>query len=441
MAALSAPLDAQTITTADAPSYPESAAPTDTAATADRVETPAPSNPVHDETPVVADSPPPPPVVSPAAAPPRAATEPPIVSKGIGLPPLQFHAFASQGFIKSARNNYLAQSKRGSFEFTEVGLNATQVLTEKLRAGIQLFARQVGHTGDYRARVDWFYLDYRFADWLGIRAGRTKMPFGLYNEVNDIDAARVPVLLPQAVYPILNRDLLLALTGVELYGYLRLGPAGALEYRLYGGTLYVDPPVAPAGLTVTFEVPYVIGGRLLWEPPIDGLRVGGSMQALRFTTNYAVTGMMGMPPTPLFDLNIPFVLWLASAEYTGHDLILAAEYGRWRADLELTNTPTRSVENERFYALAAYRVTHWFTPGLYYSSLLPDVTKRSGAENYQHDLAMTLRFDVNPHWIIKVEGHLVRGTADLSTALNGYTPLAMLARDWAFVLVKTTVYF
>jgi hypothetical protein len=54
---------------------------------------------------------------------------------------------------------------------------------------------------------------------------------------------------------------------------------------------------------------------------------------------------------------------------------------------------------------------------------------------------MTLRFDVNPHWIIKVEGHLVRGTADLSTALNGYTPLAMLARDWAFVLVKTTVYF
>ena len=370
-----------------------------------------------------------------------ADTAPPPPPKTFGLAPLQFHAFVSQGFIKSARNNYLAQSKRGSFELTEVGLNATQVLTHKLRAGIQLFARQVGHAGDYRPRVDWFYLDYRFADWLGLRVGRVKMPFGLYNDVNDIDAARVPVLLPQAVYPILNRDILLALTGVELYGYVRLGPAGGLEYRLYGGTLFVDPPVAPPGLTLTgFEVPYVFGGRLLWEPPIDGLRVGGSVQALRFETNYAIPGAMGMPPTP-FALNIPFVLWLASAEYTGHDLILAAEYGRWQADLQTTGAPSTHVENERFYGLAAYRITRWFTPGLYYSSLLPDITKRSGADNYQRDLAMTLRFDVNPYWIVKVEGHLVRGTADLSSALNNGTALAMLARDWAFALVKTTVYF
>ena len=67
-------------------------------------------------------------------------------------------------------------SKRGSFEFSEVGLNFTQPLTDRLRTGIQLFARQLGKVGDFSARMDWFYLDYRFADWFGIRAGRTRLP-------------------------------------------------------------------------------------------------------------------------------------------------------------------------------------------------------------------------------------------------------------------------
>ena len=37
----------------------------------------------------------------------------------------QIHGFVSQGFIKSTDNNYLGQSERGSFEFTEVGINFT----------------------------------------------------------------------------------------------------------------------------------------------------------------------------------------------------------------------------------------------------------------------------------------------------------------------------
>src|SRR5215475_5305247 len=81
---------------------------------------------------------------------------------------LQIHAFVSQGFILSTGNNYLARSKRGSVEFTEVGINFTMPLTDKLRTGIQLFARDLGPIGNYSAKMDWFYLDYRFHDWLGI---------------------------------------------------------------------------------------------------------------------------------------------------------------------------------------------------------------------------------------------------------------------------------
>ena len=113
----------------------------------------------------------------------------------LSLSKLETHGFVSQGYIRTTDNNYLARSasSRGSFEFSEVGLNFTQPLGEHLRAGVQLFARDLGPLGNYDIKADWFYLDYRWTDALGLRAGRIKLPCGLYNEINDIDSARVPL--------------------------------------------------------------------------------------------------------------------------------------------------------------------------------------------------------------------------------------------------------
>jgi hypothetical protein len=103
--------------------------------------------------------------------------------------PIEIHGFVSQGAIKTSDNNYLGESERGSLEFTEVGLNFTKSFGPDLRVGFQLFARDIGPLGNYQPQFDWYYLDYRFADWFGVRAGRTKLPFGLYNENSKIDAA------------------------------------------------------------------------------------------------------------------------------------------------------------------------------------------------------------------------------------------------------------
>jgi hypothetical protein len=96
----------------------------------------------------------------------------------------------------------VADSKHGSAEFSEAGINFTKGLTPDLRVGIQLFTHDLGPLGKYRTQFDWYYLDYRFRDWFGVRAGHLKIPFGLYNDCSDFDSARIPVLLPQSVYPI-----------------------------------------------------------------------------------------------------------------------------------------------------------------------------------------------------------------------------------------------
>src|SRR5438309_8476148 len=243
------------------------------------------------------------------------------------LPSLDVHAFISQGFLFTSANDYLADSSRGSFEFSEVGLNVTLPATDRLTLGLQIFSRKLGPLGDYRATLDWYYLDYHWRDWLGIRAGRVKLPFGLYNDISDVDSARTAVLLPPSIYRAQNRDFLLAQTGVEAYGYRDLGAAGGLDYRLYGGTIFLDVKQQPGSpfTVVDLNVPFVAGGRMLWVPPIEGLRLGGSLQFLRLETH-----LLPASSSSSVAVNLPVMLWVASVEYTVRDLLFAAEYSRWR---------------------------------------------------------------------------------------------------------------
>jgi len=356
---------------------------------------------------------------------------------------IDVHAFASQGFILTTSNNYLANdTTHGSFQFSELGLNFTKDLTDRLRLGLQLFAEDIGPTGSYNATLDWFYVDYRWKDWLGLRVGRVKIPFGLYNEVNDIDSARLPVLLPQSIYPLENTHYLLAQTGGELYGYLRLGAAGALDYHAYAGTIFIDTSTLLSSTSAfdlgSFNVPYLAGGRLMWETPVEGLRVGGSGQALRLD----VTLVEGGTSTAI---QVPVVLWVASAEYSAHDVLLAAEYSRWYVTDNSSNqalSPDRpQVTSERAYGMAAYRENKWLQTGAYFSMLFPDVTERAGPAGRQNDLAATVRFDINPFWLVKVEGHYMFGTAGLVSSLNDNLPLSSLQERWGVLLLKTTAYF
>jgi hypothetical protein len=367
---------------------------------------------------------------------------------------VQIHGFVSQGYMKTTRNAYLADTarKQGSFDFTEVGINFTKPLSDKLRVGVQLFAHDLGPLGNYSPQFDWYYLDYRFFDWLGVRAGKTKLPWGLYNEFNDVDAGRVSVLLPQSIYPVANRESLFAQTGAEVYGEVALGQAGSLEYRAYGGTIFVNTADASPQLK-GFDVVYDVGGRLMWQTPLEGLQMGSSLQAARFDlqytptpeqqASYAAAGILPADYAGTIGIKLPVKLWVASAEYQAQRFSIAAEYGRNFINYRTTLlTPEVQTTREGYYVMASYQVAHWFTPGLYYSAFFPKVEapvkKRS---TYQHDVAATLRYDLMPNWLLKLEGHFMHGTAGLRSDLNGNQPLDSLSKNWGVFLVKTTAYF
>jgi hypothetical protein len=435
----------------------------------DEGETPTRPTPVPINEPPPAeppgDTPPAPPTSTteaPAPPEPIEPTQPNDVDHAFQVPTLQIHGFVGEGAFISTSNDYIGVSTRGSVELFEAGLNVSKEITDRLRAGIQFYARDEGSLKDLPPRLDWAFLDYHWKDWLGFRAGVIKMPFGLYNEYADIDSARTAILMPQSVYSIRNRSALLAQTGFSIYGERELGEnAGSLEYQAWLGTLNIpgNALVVNNATLDNIDTKYVTGGQLFWHTPLDGLRIGGTF--LRTSIDFYLTldpatvaaiVMAGLAPadfTGAIEIyQRPDQQWIASAEYTHEDWLFAAEYsrvyGRQRSNVP-SLLPTVETTSEHFYALATRRLFDWLEGGAYYSVLYPNVDDRHGHDKmrfpvktnaWQRDAAVTLRFDVNDHWLWKLEAHVIDGTADVLGPQTG-----PLERYWALFLLKTTVTF
>ncbi len=189
---------------------------------------------------------------------------------------------------------------------------------------------------------------------------------------------------------------------------------------------------------ISLSTPFLVGGRLMWETPVEGLRVGGSIQTLRLDASLLTKNM------PV-NVRIPATLWVGSLEYLANDFLLAAEYSRWSSETDSDNPKlypaVGSTTSERAYLMVGYRLTKWLQPGGYYSVLFPDTAHQRWPDGQQHDVATTLRFDINSHLLVKLEGHYMIGTAGLSPTINGGTKLGLLEPGWEAFFVKTTGYF
>src|SRR5262245_60005465 len=152
-----------------------------------------------------------------------------------------WHGFISQSFLQTSDNTYLAlKSEAGTFAYTEEALNVMATPIPKLRVGVQLVGRDLGPQGNHKVTADWALADYRFRDEIGIRAGKIKLPIGLYKAVFDADMARPEALQPDSISPQSQRDFRNTFEGGELYGTLPLGGAGYLDYNGWVGTIDLD---------------------------------------------------------------------------------------------------------------------------------------------------------------------------------------------------------
>ncbi len=349
---------------------------------------------------------------------------------------IDVHGFVSQGYLYSDENNFLADSEGGTTEFNEIGINFSSDVTDRLRIGLQFLSRDLGEIDNNEVRLEWAFMDYNYKEWMGFRAGRIKMPYGLYNESKDIDAARTFILLPQSLYPDVSRDINTAANGFGIYGDFSSDAWGSLEYQLLFGKVDSDTDSGGGSDRITtlmtnlsnidsiedLDVDFTYLGSLKWHTPLEGLTVGYSgfknkmeMDAtIKLDMPMVIAGFdaMGAPITvpgsPLdpafigyyFDYPVGLNLELSSIiqhvwsiEYIIGELTLASEFRTAEVEQTLkysdgslvldpsTGQPAMDdvkQDNTAWYVSASYRVNDWLEVGAYYSEMVYDDDDKDG---------------------------------------------------------------
>lgn len=367
------------------------------------------------------------------------------------------HGFLSQGYMNSAGNNFLADSKDGTFQINEVGLTIASQVNDQLRLGLQALSRDLGRDGNNEIRLDWGYADYHHADWLGVRLGKIKRPMGLYNEERDSDFLRPMAFLPQSIYDEVRRDMLVAYQGVGLYGNVPVSRLGDLDYQVFRGefnfpddslfTLSLKqtanaiaqqkslPPVTDLKVTNS----YVEGAWFVLNTGFEGLRLGASF--LKGRQELFLNGN----PLPQGELTVKNRM-IYSVEYSVGSLTIASELGETdRRQIILGNTNADGKTLER-YVMATYELNKRVSLSAVYDEYYNDKHDRGGNSfasqgkpylGWRKDLGIGLRYDVNPNWALKAEWHKVDGGALYMTVLN---PTGV-QRDWNYMILKSSFNF
>lgn len=384
---------------------------------------------------------------------------------------LDLHGFISQGYINSSKYNFLADSQGGSFRFNELGVNFYSPLTNNLYLGGQLISRGLGTMEKNEIKLDWASIDYHWRDWLGIRLGKVKIPIGFYTDLMDVDTTRTQIIPPSSVYNVYLRDILLSVTGSSIYGNLELKDFGDLDYTFFWGKLHLE---TDSSLEVMLSKNNMdinqaknanaIGINLKWNSPF-GLRLNNSYM---YVNNIYLEGNL-TKSFPQYSFSFPYLYQAqakcisSGAEYNWKAINVIAESLIFDVDNELNivlphgiNTANPLLANVNnpsnyrykmggWYGQISYRFNKWFELASYYSVHYQDLNDKHGKkslangtitqdyEAWQKDLAITGRFDLNENWIIKLEAHLMDGTALATGQPDG--------RNWSFWALKTTFTF
>lgn len=379
---------------------------------------------------------------------------------------VQVHGFFSQGFVYTDQNNWLTMNtSRGSGAMTDMGLNLSSQITDKFRAGAQVYDRNLGELGQWHPSLDWAVADYKFTNRFGIRAGKVRTVLGLYNDSQDLDCLRVFALLPQGVYSTDMRDVTMAHAGGDLYGDVGLPRhLGDLAYTVYAGhrsdSVYSGYAylARQAGLFFHELGGLQYGADLRWNTPVRGLMIGVSR------LNQELTGK-GKFISPLNASAGLLPYESSTKKYWTNQFYAEFLAGKFRFDGEyrrfynqIPYIPGADVESDirSWYIAGSYRVRKHLEIGTYYSRYtdhdvgqgvaalwLPPETNTSNPDDHVYDKVVSVRFDVNRYAYVKVEGHFMDGYG-IGSYPDGFypqqNPYGFQPNTNAFV-VKTGVHF
>ena len=148
-------------------------------------------------------------------------------------------------------------------------------VTDRAKVWTQLFrSSELG-----KFRVDWAFVDFQTTGAQTLRLGRIRLPFGLHNEMRDVQALR-----PTASMPFMYDEELAfvdeAFDGASVEQHFDIG-ASTVKLEAYGAANLLSGGAETARGSA-------VGARVVLETPVDGLSLRGSVYSGRLKRNKEV---------------------------------------------------------------------------------------------------------------------------------------------------------
>jgi hypothetical protein len=361
---------------------------------------------------------------------------------------VDIHGFVSQGFFASSNYNFLSEhSREGSWEMRAVGINFQKELGNHFQVGLQFLSRDEGVYGNNTITLDFAYGTFLLNDMFKISVGRNKIPLGIFTEVQDYDFLTPFAFMPSTIYEKGLRSVSSFVDGVQINGNFDFNRAGDLEYTATFGDIdtknsddmgyYLE--TLGLGTTQNTSMDFATGLGLAYNTPLTGLKLSASYLLMK---NWQINkGHISVLDTYL-DKQTDLNWFYLGANYVGQYFDLMAEWHRrfMIEDVQLSKLSDETgdyvpiapaaldtVNRGGWYVGLNIKPVEWFNFGGYYqdyrdryddfkNGTIP-IVKNSPA-NINRDGALTLAFKVKNILTVKLEGHLVYGTALLSKPMN-----------------------
>ena len=318
---------------------------------------------------------------------------------------IQIHGFGGWGYGHTwNENNYQIGREDGSYNNSYFALNIAAVPYPQFSVNVQTFWKtsEEGLEMDF----DYAFAEWSFFQWLKLRIGKVKSPFGLYSEVFDVGTLRPFYMLPQAIY---------GTPGYATDSYLGLGLTGEypfmegwrISYDLYGGkyilqTYLMDDPLNP-GVEALVEpmVDDMVGAKIMLHLPIDGLSAGFS--TYNGETEVYIGGTMPDYLSPMFKRNMNY---LFLAEYVTDEITVRGEM--------LLNNPLEGddiMDIYAYYLEASYLFLEHYQAAVIYDRQHREIELGLPLEppTDHEEVAVGFNYWFTPGFVIKMSYHYIQG--------------------------------
>lgn len=366
---------------------------------------------------------------------------------------LQLHGFITQGMVNTTGNNFLGKSRDEiSYDFREVGLNATYRALPQLQISTQLISRKAGQNDNGELRVGHAFVDWTVAsgDWgsSGVRFGRVRVPYGLYAETGDVAFTRDSAILPQPIYFDVTRRLQKSADGLSLYHN------AVSDYGNFGIKYYLGYPQADGKSTEATFLGKDMPGRLdskLTQLVNFSFDSNNGQWRLGFTAANVKLAYDRKASDSLSSGDITLVPYLLSAQYNAEKWTLTAEYLleflEFKGFGPLMDSKTSA---DGFYMQVAYRPASKWEVFTRYDAFYRDRSDRHGREwqattglpdfmLYSKDWSAGVRYDVNESFSLRAEAHRINGAGWLSPLENSNP--AALEKNWDMLILLASYRF